>query len=286
MASEVPKGRIWLMSDTSRSATRPNPRRPTPTRAAHEGRRLGAAIAASLGGQVRQARRRKGLTQEGLAERVGLHPTRISQIEAGSGTGVPLDVWCSLGVVLDQPFAATFSRELGAVRGPLDSGHLDLQELLLALARATGRTGGFELPTRPSDPSRSVDVCVRDDRHRVLILEEAWNTFGDIGAAVRSTRRKLVEAERLGLVLGGDRPFRAAAVWVVRDSATNRAIIARYPGLFGSTFTGSSELWARSIRHGSVPPAGFGLVWADPATGRVTAWRQRRSVTHPPSAEP
>ena len=52
----------------------------------------------------------------------------------------------------------------------------------------------------------STDVGLRDDRGRRLILVECWNTIGDLGAAVRSTNRKRVEAEDLAAVLGGARP--------------------------------------------------------------------------------
>jgi hypothetical protein len=79
-----------------------------------------------------------------------------------------------------------------------------------ALARATGRTGSFELPTKPAEPWRSTDVGIRDDRHRVLILVECWNTFGDIGAAARSTNRKLAEAATLRRAIGEDNAYRVA----------------------------------------------------------------------------
>ena len=96
--------------------------------------------------------------------------------------------------------------------------HLALQEHLLRLAREAGRTASFELPSRPTDPSRSIDVGVRDGRHRVLILEEAWNTFGDIGAAIRSTNRKAVEAADLAAVVDDGGSLRVAVVWVIRGS--------------------------------------------------------------------
>ena len=51
------------------------------------------------------------------------------------------------------------------------------------MVRATGRTGLIELPTQPDNPSLSVDVCIRDDPHRVLILNEIWNRTDDLGRA-------------------------------------------------------------------------------------------------------
>jgi transcriptional regulator with XRE-family HTH domain len=217
------------------------------------------------------------ITERELSDRVGVDQTRISQIELGKGDGVPLSLWIAIGLALDQPLAVAFSRPLGETQGPSDAGHLAMQERLLQLARETGRTATFELPTRPADPSRSIDVCVRDARHRVLIIEEAWNTFGDVGAAARSTARKRVEAADLAATIDGGAPYRVASVWVVRPSATNRALLARYPGVFAAACPGSSRGWTHVLTSDSAPPVEPGLVWLDPTSGRVTEWRRRAS---------
>jgi hypothetical protein len=123
---------------------------------------------------------------------------------------------------------------------------------------------------------RSTDVGVRDDTHRVLILEEAWNTFGDVGAARRATTRKAAEAERLAIAIGGDRPYRVASVWIVRATAANRGLISRYPAVFARACPGSSLDWVRALVDGDAPPEATGLVWCDPIAGSVFAWRRRR----------
>lgn len=215
------------------------------------------------------------MTQKQLGARVGVEQAWISRIELGHGTGVPLELWIAIGVALGGPLAISFSAPLGEARGPADAGHLEMQERLLELARATGRSATFELPTRPSDPRRSIDVCVRDPRHRVLIIQEAWNTFGDIGAAARSTTRKVAEAADLAATIDDGPPFRVATVWVVMPNASNRTIVARYPEVFRSALPGSSRSWAAALRTGSKPPNAPGLVWLDPTSGRLTEWRRR-----------
>ena len=234
-------------------------------------------MAESLGREVRDARIRLHLTQAELAARVGVHQTSISGIELGRGAGVSLETWVALGVALGRPLAVSFSKPLDRTMAtPADAGHLEIQEALLALAAATGRRAVAELPTRPADPAHSTDVALRDDTHRVLILEEAWNTFGDVGAAIRSTNRKRAEAEERAVVLGGDgAPYRVASVWIVRATAANRALVARYPHLFATTFDGSSRAWKRALTDGEAPPDRPGLVWFDAATGRLIAWRRR-----------
>ena len=258
---------MWFMNDPARARRRG-------TEQAREVDRLVRTIAMTLGQAVRTGRKRARLTQRVLAARVDVHPSRISQIEAGLGHGVPLHTWVALGAVLNQPLAVSFSRPLGEAREPADAGHLVVQERLLELARATGRSGTFELPTRPADPRHSIDVCVRDARNRVLIVQEAWNTFGDIGAAIRSTNRKAAEATEMAVTFDHGPAYRVAAVWVVRSSAGNRALVARYPEIFGSAFAGSSRAWAKSLLDGSAPPSRPGLVWIDSSSGRIAEWRR------------
>jgi len=113
-------------------------------------------------------------------------------------------------------------------------------------------------------------------------LVECWNTFSDLGAAVRSTNRKLAEAAELAFAVGGERPHRVAACWVVRDVERNRRLLARYPELFASRFPGSSALWVKAL-GGSIdaratlrpdPSNELGLVWCDARATRLFAWRR------------
>lgn len=201
----------------------------------------------------------------------------MSQLERGAGTSAPMELWVSLGVALGRPLAMSFSRPTGVSHAPpADAGHLEMQEALLELAAVTGRRATAELPTRPLDPRHSIDVAVWDPHHRTLIVQEAWNTFGDVGAAIRSTHRKQAEAADLAAVLAGDDgPSSVAVVWVVRATAANRTLVARYPNLFATTFDGSSIEWARALTDGTGPPQRPGLVWFDSTTRRITAWRRR-----------
>jgi transcriptional regulator with XRE-family HTH domain len=241
---------------------------------AAEAARINLESLARLGGELRSARHRRRLTQEQLGARAGLSRSAISTIERGRGGSHTLDTWQRLALAVDRPMRIELRRD--PREEPADTGHLAIQELLLRLGRRTGFTGTFELSTRPADPSRSTDVALRDDRRRLLILVECWNTFGDVGAAVRSTNRKLAEAAELGTAIGGERPYRVASCWVVRDVARNRALIARYPELFSSRFRASSARWVSALTDRGEPPAELGLVWCDARATRVYAWRRRR----------
>ena len=231
-----------------------------------------ARLALTLGAQARSARRSRRLTLATVARRTGVSLSRLSEIELGDGTATPLGTWVALGIALGRPLAVSLSRPLDEPRSTSDSGHLEIQEHILKLAQATGRAGTFELPTRPIDPSRSTDVGLHDISQRTRMHVECWNTFGDLGAAVRATNRKQADA---AATWPDDR---IATVWVVRATAANRAILARFPHIVDAAFPGSSREWVRALSDGTPPPLEPGLVWFDAATGRLV---ERRRATIP-----
>src|SRR4051794_5550341 len=254
-----------------------------------QARQRAADTGRTLGARVRQAREQRGWSQPKLAEQVGVTRFRIGQIERGSGAGVPFDLWYALALVLKLPLRIELGRD--PLAEPTDAGHLKVQELMLRLARQLGIARFFELPTRPTDPSLSVDVGWRDDTRRVLILNECWNTFGSVNAAVRSTHRKIAEAEQLANTLGGDGPaFHVASCWIVRDSRRNRELIARYPEVFATAFPGSSAGWVAALTDPARPvPSNPGLVWCDVHASRLVPWRKAAVATRasrPPLAPP
>lgn len=236
------------------------------------GDREARSIAGTLGRETRSARLRRRIRQADLAVAVGLKQSRISAIERGLGIGTPLVVWTRIGAALGRPLAVSFSRDLSPE--PADAGHLDGQEFLLRLARETGRSATFELPTRPDNPSLSVDVCIRDDPHRTLILNEIWNRFDDLGRATRSTDRKVAEADALAALIGCDRPYRVALCWMLVDNAGNQAMVRRYPEIFAVRFPGSSLGWVRALTEGGPVPREPAIVWLDLRTGRLRPLRR------------
>jgi transcriptional regulator with XRE-family HTH domain len=236
------------------------------------GDREAHSIAGTLGREVRLSRRKRGIRQVDLAAAVGLKQSRISAIERGVATGAPLVVWTRIGAALNRPLAVAFSRDLAPQ--PADAGHLDAQEFLLRMARATGRSATFELPTRPESPRYSVDACIRDDANRTLILNEIWNRFDDMGSATRSTDRKVAEAGTLAAVIGGDNPYRVASCWLLVDNAANRALVARYPEILNTRFPGSSFRWVRALSAGGPVPTEPGIAWFDVRAGRLIAMRR------------
>ncbi len=228
-------------------------------------------LAASLGAEVRAARERRRLTQAALGRRVGLSQSRVSAIERGLGVGVPFEVWVGLGIALGRPLSVAFSRPTDSAETLTDAGHLEIQEYLLEIGRRNGRHGWFEQPSRPSDPSHSIDVFDIDPANACLLILEAWNRFGDLGAAARSSDRKVAEtAERARRANG---PARVCLCWVVRDTAANRAIVRRCPQVLASRFRATSSRWVAALENGAQPPSEPGIVWFDPSRRRLRAMR-------------
>lgn len=236
---------------------------------------MAVASLVALGRSVRTAPVRRRLTQAALGARVGVSHARIAQLESGQGNGAPMDLWFALAEALDWPLRVEFGRD--QLEQPAGAGHLAMQELVLRLAR--GYAGSFEMPTKPSDPSRSTDVRLLDRPRRRLILVECWNTFGDLGAAARSSDRKRAEAEAVAIALGtDDAPLQVGVCWVVRDTRRNRELLARYPHIIDSRFPGSSAAWVRALTDGGPLPEQPGLVWSDLNATRIFARRRSGEV--------
>ena len=217
----------------------------------------------------------RGWTQADLARHADVDRLLVGRLERGIGS-LDVELLDRLAVVFGVPLAVGFDRD--AQQDVADAGHLEMQELVLRLTRGHGWTRQFEMPTRPADPWRSSDIALGDEQRRVAIDVECWNTFGDIGASTRSSRRKTAELEQLAIAKWGE-GARAGLVWVVRETVRNRALINRYPEVFGAMFTGSSRAWVLALTTGSEPPDEPGLVWCDLATGRLHAWSRRAAAT-------
>ena len=195
---------------------------------------------------------------------------RVSQL---LGRTAPLVTWFAVAEALGRRLRVELGRDPNEDQA--DAGHLKVQELVLRLGRDVGYRRAFELPTKPADPSRSVDVCLRDDRGRRLLIVECWNSIGDIGAAARATNRKVAEADALAAAAGGDQgPYELSSCWVVRATVRNRALVARYPEVFAARFPGSSRRWVAALTKGGVPRPETGLVWCDVSATRLLDWRR------------
>ena len=238
-----------------------------------EAERRNREVLGRLGAELRSARATRRLTQSALGARAGLSRMSISRAERGLGGGLTLDAWQRIAIALGITLRVNLQRD--PLAETADAGHLAMQELVLRLGRGGGYKGLVELATKPAEPWRSIDVALLDDARRRLTVVECWNTIGDIGGAARTSTRKLAEAEDLATARWGEQSHATGLVWVVRATARNRALVARYPDVFAARFPGSSARWVRALTAGETPPEEPGLVWASVDAARLFAWRRR-----------
>ena len=158
-----------------------------------------------------------------------------------------------------------------------DDGHLAMQELVIRVAKAAGWEVSFEAPSRAWDSRRSIDVRLTDRIGRQIVIVECWNTFGDLGAAARSSNAKVRAEELRAVAIAGDgEPFAVGLLWVVRDTKANRELMRRYREIFAARLPGSSSVWLRSIVARRKVPAQSGLLWSDTHATRLFARRAGR----------
>lgn len=225
---------------------------------------------AAIGTAVKAARLRRRWTQTRLGEGASLSRSIVARIERAK-TRLDVEALQRLALALDIPLIVELGRD--PQRDVADAGHLAMQELTLRLGRSAGRTARFELPTRPNEPWRSADVCLGSPHEKVAVDIECWNTIGDIGAATRSSTRKVLELGEMAVAAWGA-GGRAALCWVVRATKRNREIVAKYPEVFANAFPGSSAAWVAALTKGGPIPKEAGLVWCDVRATRLLAWRR------------
>ena len=221
-----------------------------------EGVRLGRMAAAKAGRDVREARRRRRLSQEELARRAGLSRSRLAEVEGGDGFHTSLEHWFAIARTLGIYLRFEFGRDPQAELR--DAGHLDIQQLVARVAAAGGWRADWESRTG----ARWTDIRLEDRRRQRVVIVECWNTFGDLGEALRSSDYKVREVAGAGLL------------WVVRDTRANRELVGRYGTLLESRFKGSSVGWVRALVGEGAVPDQSGLVWCDVKGTRVFARRR------------
>jgi transcriptional regulator with XRE-family HTH domain len=242
---------------------------------AAEARLLARRQLATVGDAIRAGRRRRGWTQAELGTKAGVSRMLVSRLERALSGGVTLDGLQRVVLALGTQLRLEVARD--RLEEPADAGHLAVQELIARLLKEAGFRTTVELPTRPAEPWRSGDVVGVDDRLARLVIVECWNTFGDLGAAARSSSRKQGDGEALAIARWGERDSTVHVVWVIRHTARNRALLARYPEFFASRFPGSSVRWVRALTEGLDPPEASGIVWCDAGATVVFAWRRTRA---------
>ncbi len=165
-----------------------------------------------------------GSSRPSSADLVGLGQSEISHLERGHGARTSIETWIAIGIALQRPIAIGFSRDV-VDPTPLDAGHLAAQELTLRLTAHGGWQGRFEAPSDPSAPRHSTDIELTAPDGRIVLLE-IWNRLDDLGAAVRSSDRKLADLARRRAL-----QTPVSSCWLLVETSANHELVRRYPAI-------------------------------------------------------
>jgi transcriptional regulator with XRE-family HTH domain len=233
---------------------------------------------AAFGRNVRESRLQATQTQQHLAASAGVSESALRRVERGASANISVDTLQRIGFALDRPVTIQLSRGLAE---PVDAGHLAMQELVVRLVGTAGYRPRVELPSVRHGTWRSSDVAAMRAADHSLLGIECWNTIGDLGAGFRSSDRKRRDLEELAAATWGPGSHRIGICWVIRATRANRALVARYPMLIASRFSGSSAGWVRALAEGAAAPIGDGLVWCDIGATRIYPWRRPATTAVP-----
>ena len=203
------------------------------------------------------------MRQDQLGDAVGVSQAEISRLEAGQGAHTSIETWVAIGIALDRPLAIGFSRDLA--RPLADAGHLAAQELMTRIAMAGGWRASFEAAVDGSSFAGSTDVLL--ERENRVVLCEIWNRLDDLGAAARSSDRKVAR------VTAAHPEKTVGCLWLFVDTAANEAIVRAFPGILRTRFPASSSAWVKAF-WGGTPPSEPGIAWIDLRGGRIRAMRR------------
>ena len=210
-------------------------------RAVDRGSRLGRAILASLGTEIRNARMSRGLSQSQVAAACGLSQSTIHRVEVAHATGLSL---LDLSRVLSAVGLDLTARAYPGGSPVRDAGHAGLLARLRAIL-PVGTPWTYEVAFPGAGDPRAWDALVRVDGMRVAI--EAETRPRD----VQDLLRRLALKRRDG---GVDR-----LVLLLADSRHNRTMLRAAGEALRASFPIGSWLALEDLRAGR-PPSDDALV--------------------------
>jgi transcriptional regulator with XRE-family HTH domain len=245
---------------------------------ARRGRVRANGIGNRLAVALREARAIDRVTQQEAADRSGISQARWSELERGLGASASVETWAIAASAVGMQLAAFLEGVPGADR-PRDIEHARRQAAVIDAAVSGGWRALPELALDPAARSRSADVALTRELRGEAVATEIWDWFDDIGASFRGLdAKKQLLADRLRRDFGGaaTNAWRVAGLFVVRNTARNRALVRELRSLFVARFTASSAAWLRTLANPDAPmPDGDGLLWSD-LYGRLTGSHLRR----------
>jgi transcriptional regulator with XRE-family HTH domain len=200
---------------------------------------------------VRALRRRKGWTQEVLAERVHLSQSTVSRLEVGEGDAMPGREVERIVTELGARLRLTLLAHGEDLDRLLDASHAELVELVTALLRRLGWEVAPEVTFSIYGERGSVDILAFHPPTGSLLVIEVKSAIPDVQATLAGLDRKFRLAGRIAKERGWQ--VRTVSRWlVVPDDMTTRRRVAAHQTTFDAVLplrTVALRRWARNPKE-------------------------------------
>jgi transcriptional regulator with XRE-family HTH domain len=195
----------------------------------------------TFGRSIRAIRVRKRLTQEQVAQRVGMSRGVVARIEQGHAARVTIETLERIAAALGARVLVKLLWQGEGLDRLLDGRHATVVEEVVRVLRATGWTVATEVSFNEFGERGSIDVFAFFPATSALLVVEVKTVIADAQDLQATLDRKV----RLAPKLARDRgwaPLTVARVLVVVDTRSNQQRVDALAATFGATFP--DRTWA------------------------------------------
>jgi transcriptional regulator with XRE-family HTH domain len=232
------------------------------------------------GSTLRAIRVRAGLRQVDVARRSHVSRQKVSLIERGFASRLPLHVVRAVAVALGVSVDVQLRWRGGDIDRVVNAGHADLHESVArALAGLPGWVWLAEVTFAHFGERGVIDILAWHAESRSLLIIELKTELVDPQGLVATMHRRV----RLGHVIAREQGWRPATIsaWVVvSDTSTERRRLARHVSLLRGAFPADGRLVRRWLRapRGRISALTF---WSYVAPGSLRKGRRRVRLVPP-----
>jgi transcriptional regulator with XRE-family HTH domain len=201
-----------------------------------------------VGLSMRALRRRRRLSQERLAAKIGVSRQTIVRIERGHADSVTLRTLVRVAAALGASVNLRILWHGEGLDRLLDAAHADLTDAVLRLLRDAGWEVATELSFNIRGDRGTIDILAFHAPTGSLVVIEIKSVVPDLQAMLGTLDRKA----RIAGQIARDRGWRVATVsrvLVLHDDRTARRRVARHEGIFATALparTAAVRRWLRA----------------------------------------
>ena len=224
-------------------------------------------------------RQEKRWRQVDLARLARVSQTMVSRAERGRIEGMTVGALERIARALEIDLRLDAWWRGGQGDRLVDRGHAALVEMVVGTLKRHGWETVVEYTFNHYGDRGAVDVLAFHMATRVLLIVEVKTRFTDLQAFLASFGRKMrVVPDLVRSDLGWDSAA-AGQVVVAPGTTANRAVVARHPSIFATSFPGRAAQVRRWIRSPDGPIAAIWFVDLRRSSGSLPARRVRPSTS-------